>query len=71
MVVEDTGNGIPPEHVDKLFEPFFTTKPVGKGVGIGLSTCYSIVKNHQGEINVESVVGEGSSFYVSLLGIAR
>jgi hypothetical protein len=51
---------------DKLFEPFFTTKPVGKGIGIGLSTCYSIVNNHHGEISVTSRVGKGSSFKVSL-----
>ncbi len=69
LAVRDTGNGIPPEEVDKLFEPFFTTKPVGKGVGIGLSTCYSIVKNHKGEITVESTVGEGTTFLVKLPSI--
>lgn len=69
LVIEDSGCGIPLEYQDKLFEPFFTTKPVGKGIGIGLSTCYSIVKNHRGEINVNSVVGAGSAFRVYLPGI--
>lgn len=69
LVIEDNGCGIPMEVQDKLFEPFFTTKPVGKGIGIGLSTCYSIVSNHGGEISVSSIVGKGSSFKVSLPGM--
>lgn len=66
LSVEDSGCGIPSEHIDKLFEPFFTTKPVGKGVGIGLSTCYNIVNQHGGEILVESDMGKGSTFIVRL-----
>lgn len=69
LLVEDTGCGIPTDVQDKLFEPFFTTKPVGKGVGIGLSTCYAIVKHHQGEITVTSEEGRGASFKVALPGI--
>jgi signal transduction histidine kinase len=69
LLVEDSGCGIPEYLRDKLFEPFFTTKPVGQGVGIGLSTCYSIVKNHQGEITVASEEGKGASFQVSLPAI--
>jgi signal transduction histidine kinase len=69
LLVEDAGCGIPEHQLDKLFEPFFTTKPVGQGVGIGLSTCYSIVKNHRGEITVVSEEGKGSSFRVSLPAI--
>ncbi len=69
LMIEDNGCGIPREHQDKLFEPFFTTKPVGKGVGIGLSTCYSIVNNHHGEISVTSSVGKGSMFRVTLPGL--
>ncbi len=69
LVIEDSGCGIPLGVQDKLFEPFFTTKPVGKGIGIGLSTCYSIVKNHHGEITVTSAVGLGSAFRVALPGI--
>ncbi|HTY22225.1 MAG TPA: ATP-binding protein [Desulfomonilaceae bacterium] len=64
--VEDSGCGIPAENMDKLFEPFFTTKPVGKGIGIGLSTCYNIVTKHGGEILVESELGKGSTFVVKL-----
>ncbi|WP_243313216.1 PAS domain-containing sensor histidine kinase [Fundidesulfovibrio agrisoli] len=66
LVVSDSGCGIPTENLDKLFEPFFTTKPVGKGVGIGLSTCYGIVKEHCGEILVFSEQGKGSRFIVRL-----
>jgi len=66
LVVEDSGCGIEPEHLDKLFEPFFTTKKVGQGVGVGLSTCYAIVNKHNGEINVTSQPGQGSIFKVTL-----
>ena len=64
--IEDTGCGIHPQDLGKLFEPFFTTKPVGKGIGIGLSTCYNIIQQHRGEIAVKSRVGEGSVFEVRL-----
>lgn len=64
--VRDTGHGIAPDHMKRLFEPFFTTKPVGSGTGLGLSLSYSIVKKHQGEIQVSSVLGEGASFVVIL-----
>ncbi len=66
LSVEDTGCGIPPEYMDKLFDPFFTTKPVGKGIGIGLATCYSIVREHHGVIEVASEVGLGTHFTVKL-----
>jgi two-component system, NtrC family, sensor kinase len=66
LAVEDSGYGIPPEHMDKLFEPFFTTKRAGKGIGIGLSTCMSIVQKHHGEITVKSQPGQGSVFTVKL-----
>ncbi len=70
VIVEDSGCGIPLEIQEKLFEPFFTTKPVGKGsIGIGLSTCYTIVSNHGGSISVTSDEGKGSSFRVTLPGI--
>ena len=62
----DTGRGIKAEELPRLFEPFFTTKPVGEGVGLGLSTSYSIVKRHGGRIEVEGEVGEGASFTVYL-----
>ena len=66
LTVSDTGCGIPLEHIDKLFDPFFTTKPVGQGTGIGLSTCYNIIRQHKGEIGVESIENMGTTFYVKL-----
>ncbi|MBI4759389.1 MAG: PAS domain S-box protein [Chloroflexi bacterium] len=62
----DTGRGIPPEHLPKIFDPFFTTMPVGKGIGLGLSISYSIIQQHQGTIEVESRVGQGTTFTVRL-----
>ncbi|MEH0021853.1 MAG: ATP-binding protein [Desulfobacter sp.] len=66
LEIRDSGCGIPLEDQDKLFEPFFTTKPVGTGVGIGLSTCYAIVKSHNGDIFVQSRPGKGAVFTVTL-----
>ena len=66
LEIRDSGCGIPLEDQDKLFEPFFTTKPVGTGVGIGLSTCYAIVKSHNGDISVRSRPGNGAAFTVTL-----
>lgn len=72
LIVEDSGCGIPLELQEKLFEPFFTTKPVGKGsIGIGLSTCFTIVNNHGGKISVTSDEGLGSTFRVTLPGIEQ
>ena len=62
----DTGCGIAPEVIDRIWDPFFTTKEVGKGLGLGLSLTYNIVKRHGGEISVESKVDEGSQFTVRL-----
>ncbi|MFQ5893394.1 MAG: sensor histidine kinase, partial [Nitrospinota bacterium] len=64
--VEDTGEGIPPEHLDKLFDPFFTTKGEGKGTGLGLSICQGIIESHGGSIWAESVPGGGAAFIVRL-----
>ena len=66
IIIRDTGVGIPEELKDKIFEAFFTTKQKIKGTGLGLSVCYGIVKDHGGEITVESEVGKGSTFIVSL-----
>ena len=62
----DTGCGIPQAHIDKIFDPFYTTSAIGKGAGLGLSICYSIVKQHLGTIEVESIEGKGSIFIVRL-----
>jgi len=62
----DTGHGIKEEDKRRLFEPFFSTKEVGKGTGLGLAISYSIVQKHNGTIKVESEVGKGSTFAVTL-----
>ena len=64
--VTDTGQGMPPEVLSKLFTPFFTTKPVGVGTGLGLAICHQLVRAAGGEIQVESTVGKGTTFRVSL-----
>jgi PAS domain S-box-containing protein len=64
--VSDTGCGIPQEIMARIFDPFFTTKPVGVGTGLGLSICHSIVAAGGGEISVDSTVGKGTTFRVSL-----
>ena len=62
--VADTGTGIPEENLTKIFEPYFTTKETGSG--LGLTMVFKIIKEHQGEISVESRIGEGSVFIITL-----
>lgn len=62
----DTGSGIPKENLGKLFTPFFTTKQLGKGTGLGLAITYGIVKMHRGGIDVQSTVGKGTCFTITL-----
>ena len=62
--VEDTGEGIPPENIYRMFDPLFSTKM--EGTGLGLSLCHSIIEMHKGKIDVESKVGVGSRFTVTL-----
>ncbi|MFB6263364.1 MAG: ATP-binding protein [Bradymonadaceae bacterium] len=64
--VTDTGTGIAPEHRDRIFDPFFTTKSVDEGTGLGLSMSLNIVKSFGGDIDIETEVGEGTTFIVTL-----
>jgi len=64
VAFRDTGMGIPPEHLERIFEPLFTTKE--RGIGLGLAICQGIVERHRGTIEVESLVGQGTTFTVRL-----
>lgn len=66
ICISDTGCGIPEDHLERIFDPFFTTKEVGKGTGLGMNIAYNIIKKHQGDIQVSSVVGEGTRFTIQL-----
>lgn len=66
ITIADTGEGVPEEMIPHIFEPFFTTKPVGEGTGLGLAQVYGIVKQHGGAIDLETKVGEGTSFHIYL-----
>jgi two-component system NtrC family sensor kinase len=71
VAITDTGAGIPAEIMNRLFEPFFTTKEIGMGTGLGLSISYDIVKRHNGEITVQSEVGQGTTFTVRIPVVGR
>ncbi len=68
--VQDTGQGIPPEHLARIYDPFFTTKGPKKGTGLGLSISYGIVHEHEGIIEVDSTVGSGTRFRLEFPGLA-
>ena len=65
---QDSGQGIPADLMGQVFRPMFTTKPEGKGTGLGLSICREIVRNHGGEIRIESTEGQGTSVMFTLPG---
>jgi two-component system NtrC family sensor kinase len=71
LEVIDTGHGIARGELVKIFEPFYTTKAPGQGTGLGLSICYGIVQEHGGTIEVDSVLGQGSTFRVILPVVAQ
>lgn len=66
ITIADTGCGMPPEHLNQIFDPFFSTKDVGKGTGLGLSVSLGIVKEHGGNIRVQSELGKGTMFFIWL-----
>jgi PAS domain S-box-containing protein len=63
--VSDTGSGIPNEYLSRIYDPFFTTKTLGQGTGLGLSITYGIVREHEGSIDCESGIGQGTRFILS------
>ncbi|MFO7898439.1 MAG: ATP-binding protein [Planctomycetota bacterium] len=65
-VVSDTGCGMPDDVLERVFDPFFTTKGASEGTGLGLAICHDIVEKHGGKISVESTVGEGTTFTITL-----
>jgi signal transduction histidine kinase len=66
IAIQDSGTGISPDHLTRIFDPFFTTKPEGEGTGLGLSVSYGIISNHSGRIDVQSELGQGSTFTIIL-----
>jgi two-component system NtrC family sensor kinase len=68
--VSDTGSGIPNEYLARIYDPFFTTKAIGQGTGLGLSITYGIVREHEGSIECESGIGQGTTFILSFPAVA-
>lgn len=64
--ISDTGCGIPEETLGRIFDPFYTTKPIGRGTGLGLAISYRIIEKHNGRIEVQSLLGQGTTFRVVL-----
>ncbi len=66
LIISDSGIGISEQDIKKIFDPFFTTKEVGTGTGLGLSVCLGIIESHNGKISVNSIVGQGTTFKITL-----
>ena len=66
IIVEDDGEGMSPDQLERIFDPFYSTKEPGKGTGLGLATVYGIVRQHEGQIDVRSELGKGSRFEITL-----
>ena len=66
IIFEDDGCGMDEKSVNKIFDPFYTTKPVGEGTGLGMSISYKVIKNHNGNIQVSSEIGKGTTFTIKL-----
>jgi len=66
ITISDNGSGIPDDIKEKIFEPFFTTKDVGQGTGLGMSISYDIIKEHDGQIKIDSEAGQGTTFTIEL-----
>jgi len=66
IAISDAGHGMSPEVLAHLYEPFFTTKPLGRGTGLGLAQVYGIVRQHEGFLDVQTAIGQGSCFTIYL-----
>ena len=64
--IRDNGSGISQDNITKIFDPFFTTKDVGKGTGLGMNIAYNIIQKHNGTIHVDSELGKGTTFTITL-----
>ncbi len=71
IIFEDNGKGIPSEYLSRIFEPFFTTKSAGRGTGLGLAITQRVIKEHQGDIRIESQIGQGVKITITLPDIPR